>query len=197
MMFTISLMEPSSHGLAVHAIQRSIYPPSLHEALELVVSRALLFPSGSLVAHSSSDTTTLLGYCSSYPWPFDEALTSPPSLGHPTTPEIVERCLADPSHSCLFIHEVSVYQQGQGLGKAFMEALIALARGHKFKGVVLVSVLNNENYYAQKFGFKVVRQLPLYGVEEYVESAHAPPLPPTPSYFSATKTGHVMSLVFP
>jgi predicted N-acetyltransferase YhbS len=96
----------------------------------------------------------------------------------------------------LFIHEVSVYQQGQGLGRVFMDALIALAKAHSFKGVVLVSVLNNEGFYSQKFGFQVVRTLPLYGVEEYVEGAHVPPLPPTPSYFSATKTAHVMALLF-
>ena len=193
-MFTLSPMT-TSHGPGVHTIQRSIYPPDLHESLELVVSRALLYPAGSLVAHSNGTPTTLLGYCSSYPWPFDDALSSPPSLGHPTTPEVVQKCLHDPPNSCLFVHEVSVYQQGQGLGRSFMDALIAQARSHGFKGVVLVSVLNNEGFYSRNFGFHTVRELPHYGVEEYVESAHVPPLPPTPSYFSTTKTAHGMALL--
>ena len=177
----------------VDGIQRSIYPPSLHEASSLILERACIFPQGSLVALNLDKT--VVGYCSSYPYPAEEALARPPSLGTLDSYNL-SRALSEPTKACLFIHEVSIYAQGMGIGKAMIRHLLSLAVSKKYSTVVLVSVLGNRAYY-ESFGFQVVRVLSSYSAEAAQGSSAAPPqppLPPTASYFSEEKEAHVMQL---
>ena len=189
-MTSLHPMAPA-HGASVAAIQQSIYPPSLHEDVALILERAALFPRGSLVCICGQQC---VGYASAYPYPEDLALARPPSLGK-VEPLCIARALAEPARACLFIHEISIYSQGQGLGQRVLQELLAVAAAHSFRSIVLVSVLGNENWYARS-GFRVVRELASYSCDEGASAATAPPppLPPTPSYHCQIKQAHVMHL---
>ena len=184
----------AAHSASVLAIQQSIYPPCLHEDVALILERAALFPPGSLVGVAAAGRV-VLGYCSSYPYPLADALARPPSLG--TVEALaVARALAEPARACLFLHEVSVYLQGAGLGSRMVRELLAVAAARRLCAVVLVSVLGNSAYY-QRFGFEVVRELPSYACDAAATAAAPPPpppLPPTPSYHCKEKRAHVMIL---
>ena len=185
-------MDPS-HGSAIIAIQRSIYPNALHEDVSLILARASLFPAGSLVALDAAPPHDVLAYASAYPYPAALALASPPSLGE-LDPALIVAALAHPADACLFVHEVSVYAQGRGIGGLFMKRLLGLAGVMGLSSAVLVSVLGNRGYYL-KLGFSLVRSLPDYAVAEGLQLAEAePPLQPTPSFYSTLREADVMHM---
>lgn len=181
-----------SHGPSVVAIQRSIYPNQLHEEFSYILARATAFPAGALVALDSA-TGAVLGYASAYPYPSASALSDPPSLGE-LNAGLIAAALRAPRGAALFIHEVSVHAQGRGIGTQFMQRLLGLGRELGLARAVLVSVLGNRAYY-EKMGFSVVRTLPSYAASEQLDPI-APPLPPTPSFFSDVKEADVMDLEF-
>lgn len=183
------------HAAQIENIQRSIYPPSLHEATALILERAAAFPAGSAVALDAAGA--VLAYISAYPYPHAEALAAPPSLGRASAASIA-RALAAPAEACLFLHEVSVYNQGAGLGTQLVRHVLAAARALGLRRCVLVSVLGNRAFYEKVFGFATLRELPEpYSCAEAARLEPAPPpLPPTPSYFCTDTAAHVMELAW-
>lgn len=193
MELAVLLPMTAAHSACVAAIQQSIYPPCLHEDVALILERASLFPRGSLVG-AAAGGRVVIGYCSAYPYPLEDALARPPSLGK-VEQLFVARALAEPARACLFVHEVSVYLQGAGLGTRMMRELLRVAAAHRLRAVALVSVLGNRGFY-ERLGFEVVRELPSYACDLAATAAAAPPppLPPTPSYHSEERRAHVMVL---
>jgi GNAT superfamily N-acetyltransferase len=153
------------HAAAVFAVQRAIYPSRLLESAVHIVDRARQFPSGSFVALAtrsggSADAEAteedVVGYAQAYPWPAAAAAVSPPSLCDSDAPAVIARACAAATavggeggggETLLFVHEVSVWRQGVGLGRALMEAAEAFARRSgctRVKDVVLHGILEGD-----------------------------------------------------
>ena len=187
-----------SHAAAVFAIQRAVYPPRLLERAEHIVSRASIFPSGSFVALSADDGT-LLGYAQAYPWSAAAASASPPSLSDGDAPAAIAAALAlPPREALLFVHEVSVYRQGCGVGRALMERCLAAGRAVGLRRAMLVAVLGNAPLWQRVGGFRAIRELPEYAGSTRADDGGegsdggAPALAPTPSQASTDTTAVLM-----
>jgi len=102
----------------------------------------------------------MIGYMAAYPWPSSNALEKPPSLGDEKTIEMIERGASDPSCAHFFIHEVTLYAQGEGIGKIAMEFLLRIGKRMGFKQAMLVAVLGNESYWQKSCGFHEYKKLP-------------------------------------
>jgi len=102
----------------------------------------------------------MIGYMAAYPWPSSNALEKPPSLGDEKTTEMIERGASDPSCAHFFIHEVTLYAQGEGIGKIAMEFLLRIGKRMGFKQAMLVAVLGNESYWNKSCGFNEYKKLP-------------------------------------
>ena len=102
----------------------------------------------------------MIGYMAAYPWPSSNALEKPPSLGDEKTTEMIERGASDPSCAHFFIHEVTLYAQGEGIGKIAMEFLLRVGKRMGFKQAMLVAVLGNEGFWHKSCGFNVYKKLP-------------------------------------
>ena len=205
------------HAAAVFAVQRAIYPSRLLESAVHIVDRARQFPSGSFVALAtrsggSADAAAteedVVGYAQAYPWPAAAAAASPPSLCDSDAPAVIARACAAAAagggseggggETLLFVHEVSVWRQGVGLGRALMEACLAAGRAAGLQRAMLVAVLGNGPLWA-RFGFESLRSLPAYGGEGAPpeeegagDDATVPWLQPTPSQASTDETAVVM-----
>jgi len=205
------------HAAAVFAVQRAIYPSRLLESASHIVERARQFPSGSFVALSmrscgsgadaAATAEDVVGYAQAYPWPAAAAAVSPPSLCDSDAPAVIARACAAAAaggghegggETLLFVHEVSVWRQGVGLGRALMEACLGAGRAAGLQRAMLVAVLGNGPLWA-KFGFESLRSLPAYGGEGAPpeeegagEDGAVPWLQPTPSQASTDETAIVM-----
>jgi len=160
----------------------------------------------------------VVGYAQAYPWPAAAAAAAPPSLCDGDAPAVIARACAAAAaaaaasaegaaaaaasaegavgETLLFVHEVSVWRQGVGLGRALMEACLAAGRAAGLRRAMLVAVLGNAPIWA-RFGFASLRSLPAYGgegapPEEGAGKDAAPWLEPTPSQASADETAVVM-----
>ena len=102
----------------------------------------------------------IIGYMAAYPWPCKEALEKPPSLGDKRTEELIKQGAQNPSLSVFFIHEVTLYAQGEGIGKVAMNFLLQIGKKMGFKQAMLVAVLGNEDYWNKSNGFKEWKKLP-------------------------------------
>jgi ribosomal protein S18 acetylase RimI-like enzyme len=183
----------AAHLGRVAAIQAAVYPPCYNEDARLILSRAAAYPSGHLVA--MLEDGDVVAYASAYPWPLAAALAAPPSLGALDVARI-RAADAAPDSAALFLHEVSVYAQGVGVGAAFVDALLAHAEARGFRAAVLVCVLGNEKYY-ERWGFEAVRALPPYAMEAPAPAPVEGALPPTASHFSTFLGATLMRLSLP
>jgi GNAT superfamily N-acetyltransferase len=171
-----------------------VYPPDFNEDVSLIFSRAATYPAGHLVAYLEG-SDAVIAYASSYPWPLTAALAAPPSLGVFDAAPVCAVDAAPEGPDCaFFIHEVSVYVQGGGVGTALVDALLAHARARGFHTALLVSVLGNDGYYAKKWGFSAVRALPPYAMVAPAPAPAEGALPPTPSHFSKESSATLMRL---
>lgn len=102
----------------------------------------------------------IIGYMAAYPWPCKEALEKPPSLGDNKTEELIKQGAQNPTLSVFFIHEVTLYAQGEGIGKVAMNFLLQIGKKMGFKQAMLVAVLGNEDYWNKSNGFKEWKKLP-------------------------------------
>lgn len=161
MSLSIRLMrEDDLHG--VWAVQRAVYPPPYHEDVSFVMHRRTAFPAGSFVVTDDAKDNLIVAYAQCYPWNRVAALESPPSLHDGSALDAIGAALAGPtSEAIMFMHEVTVWEQGRGLGRLLMEQLLQVARDHGFSTALLVAVLGNEPLWS-KFGFSVYKELP-YG----------------------------------
>jgi hypothetical protein len=187
----------AAHLPSVAAIQAAIYPHCFNEDVSLIFARASAYPAGHLVAILEG-SDAVIAYASAYPWPLAAALAAPPSLGALDVAQILAADASPGLGAAFFLHEVSVYVQGVGVGAALMGALLAHAEARGFTTALLVSVLGNEAYYERKFGFEAVRELPPYGMDNPApEPAVGERLPPTPSHFSVEARATLMRLALP
>ena len=197
----IELLDPLSmeHMAAVEAIQIAVYPRFYHEDISCISARAKSYPDGSFVWRSES-SGAIVAYCTAYPWPLAAALLSPPSLGTVDTAAIDAACRA-PGSSCIFLHEVSVWEQGAGIGRALVDAVLKLGALRGFTDCLLVSVLGNDAYY-ERLGFHSIRALPPYTLPDAPPSSHSGggriwKLAPRPSHYSTDMRATLMRLVLP
>lgn len=138
----------------------------------------------------------MIAYGSSYPWPLHAALEKPPSLGTLDLSQIRAGDAA-PEEACYFLHEISVWEQGSGVGSALVNAMLDHAESCGFRVALLVSVLGNDDYYAKRWGFEVVRTLPSYAIDDPSPSPVTYALKPTPSHFSTDASATLMRLMLP
>lgn len=154
------MREDDVHG--VWAVQRAVYPPPYHEDVSFVMQRRAAFPAGSFVVTDDARDNLIVAYAQCYPWRRVAALESPPSLHDGSALDAIAAALAGPtSEAIMFMHEVTVWEQGRGLGRLLMDQLLQVARDHGFSTTLLVAVLGNEPLWS-KFGFSVYKELP-YG----------------------------------
>jgi hypothetical protein len=109
---------------------------------------------------AGNDEGDMIGYMAAYPWPSSNALEKPPSLGDEKTIEMIARGASDPSCAHFFIHEVTLYAQGEGIGKIAMDFLLRIGKRMGFKQAMLVAVLGNESYWNKSCGFHEYKKLP-------------------------------------
>ena len=102
----------------------------------------------------------IIGYMAAYPWPCKEALEKPPSLGDNRSEELIKQGAQNPTLSVFFINEVTLYAQGEGIGKVAMNFLLQIGKKMGFKQAMLVAVLGNEDYWNKSNGFKECKKLP-------------------------------------
>ena len=195
-MAAITLSTLLEHHLpAVGAIQHAIYPPFFYEDVSLVGARAAAYPQGHFIARLSG-SDDVVAYASSYPWPLSAAREKPPSLG---ALDLSQICAGDaaPTDACYFLHEISVHAQGAGVGSALVNAMLDHAESRGFRVAVLVSVLGNEAFYSDRWGFEVVRHLPSYAADGPAVAPAQHALKPTPSHFSLDASATLMRLALP
>ena len=191
------------HAASIEAVQRAIYPKRYLESTAFILARAAVFPTGSVVAlmRAAGGSERVAGYAQAYPWPAAAAAAAPPSLCDSDAPKIISEALASPSNSLLFLHEVSVYEQGCGLGAALLAACAHAGRAAGLSRVLLVAVLGQGSYW-QRHGFTRERDLPsgYYDTEIAVVEAPAIPsprnsedLPPRPTQASEDTSAVIMS----
>lgn len=146
----------------IWAVQRAVYPPPYHEDVDYVMKRRDAFPEGSFVVVDEARKGMLVAYAQCYPWGKAAALSCPPSLHDGGALDSIKGALAGPpSEAVMFMHEVTVWDQGRGLGRSLMERLLRVAADHGITTALLVAVLGNEPLWS-KFGFSVLKELP-YG----------------------------------
>lgn len=190
-------------GPAVAAVQEASYPPHYHEDVSFVLERAEAFPEGSFVVVDDSNGQ-VVAYAQCYPWPREAALKKPPSLHDGDAVASIRSALTGPKEDAiLFAHEVTVWEQGKGLGSFLMERLLAVSEeGRRFDLVMLVAVLGNGPLWG-RFGFEALKELPWGYYASESESSEegadaAPPttrlgLAPRPSFFSKDLSAVVMT----
>lgn len=191
---TLSTLQ-NDHLPIVGAIQQAIYPPFFYEDVSLVGARAAAYPAGHFIARLPG-SDDIVAYASSYPWPLAAALEKPPSLG---ALDLSQICAGDaaPSDACYFLHEISVHAQGSGVGSALVNAMLDHAESRGFRVAVLVSVLGNDDYYAARWGFEVIRRLPSYAADGPADAPAQYALKPTPSHFLLDASATLMRLALP
>jgi len=109
---------------------------------------------------AGNDEGEMIGYMAAYPWPSTDALEKPPSLGDEKTVEMIERGASDPSRAHFFVHEVTLYAQGEGIGKLAMDFLLRIGKEMGFRQAMIVAVLGNESYWSKSCSFKELKKLP-------------------------------------
>lgn len=109
---------------------------------------------------AGNDEGEMIGYMAAYPWPSIDALEKPPSLGDEKTEEMIERGASDPSRAHFFVHEVTLYAQGEGIGKLAMDFLLRIGKKMGFRQAMIVAVLGNESYWSKSCSFKELKKLP-------------------------------------
>ena len=161
------------------ALQASVYPPPYHEHTKDIWQRARLFPQGSFVvrrrgaAAGGERDGALIGYCAAYPWPRAAAHESPPMIGDAKGEAMILEGLRSPADAVLWVHEITLHAQGEGIGTAALEALLATARALGFREAMLVAVLGRAPFWASR-GFSVFRELPSgYYLHEETEEEKA------------------------
>jgi GNAT superfamily N-acetyltransferase len=195
--FTVRHMLPED-GPAVAAVQEASYPPHYHEDVSFVINRRGVFPEGSFVIQDG--TGKIVAYAQCYPWLREAALKEPPALHDGDACATIKEALAveNRSEALLFLHEVTVYEQGKGLGTFLMNKLLEVAKETGFSTAMLVAVLGNGPLWA-KFGFELTKELPWgYYAEDLADGdggAEKPVktvLEPRPSYYSKDLSAVVM-----
>lgn len=137
-----------------------------------MMQRRAAFPAGSFVVTDEARDNLIVAYAQCYPWGRAAALASPPSLHDGGALDAIAAALAGPpSDAVMFMHEVTVWEQGRGLGRSLMDQLIQVARDHGCSTALLVAVLGNEPLWS-KFGFSEYKPLP-YGYYAGGEAAAA------------------------
>ena len=160
-------LEPmrASHAAAISAIQRACYPARLLESVDHILARAAVFPAGSVVAlapASGAAAPVVVGYAQAYPYGSSAA---PPALNDSDAPAAIAAALAAPGDALLFVHEVTVYRQGQGLGRALLANVCAAGFAAGLRTAMLVAVLGRAPLWTH-LGFTHVRDLPGYGADD-------------------------------
>jgi len=146
---------------AALAMQRSSYPPHMHEPASAYERRRRLYPAGSLVAVDAATGAVVVGYAQCHPWPAAR-LHEPAHLDDGDLDAAVAEALAAP-RVVLYVHEVCVREdwRGAGVGGALMRAVLAMeapTAASRYTHASLVAVLGNGPRWA-RFGFEAVAEL--------------------------------------
>ena len=192
-----------AHAADIEAVQRALYPARYLESTSHILARAAAFPSGSLVVlmRAAAGVERLAGYAQAYPWPAAAAAAAPPSLCDSDAPAMIAAAVAAPADALLFIHEVSVYVQGRGLGSVLLAGCAHAGRAAGLRHAMLVAVLGQGSYW-QRHGFVRERDLSpgYYDTAPAADALPQPPrvgdcvdLPPMPTQGSDDSSAVVMS----
>jgi len=143
----------------VEAIQHACYPACYHENVDMIMTRRATYPAGSFVTTDAAGDVVAYAQC--YPWDRASALEKPPALHDEAALSAISAAAAAPrEESLMFAHEVTVWAQGKGHGRALMNAITSHATEKGYPTVLLVAVLGNEGVWAH-FGFRRHRELPV------------------------------------
>jgi GNAT superfamily N-acetyltransferase len=121
-----------------------IYPSELWESNESFMRRMEQFPEGCMACVNDQDE--VIGYMFSHPWKKDSIVPL----------NCVDLEIPKEDADCFYVHDIAVLKEhrGKGIGKAFLDMAIALARRHGFDEISGVAVLDSHTYW-EKNGFEV------------------------------------------
>lgn len=162
----LPMLDTQTHREAIISIQSAIYPPHFHEDINIIMTRRSLWSKGSFIAIDKY-THFIHGYGQCYPWSKTKALIKPPSLGSEDATIEIENALKLPSSDViLFIHEISLYTQGKGIGRCILQSMFTLAKENKYSTCMLVSVLGNESLWKHVGQFISIETISSYAIDD-------------------------------